>query len=122
VAAPIDQLSESATVELTGSNRPDRVVRVSLRVESDRLMSITSDSTVQITREVLGDKFVDITSGVNPQNIPPGGEIRFKGATELMKSIDVAQFQKQVKVIETLMEDIKQGHTLLVQLVTDDEM
>jgi phospholipid/cholesterol/gamma-HCH transport system substrate-binding protein len=111
-----------AAVQLTGSNQPDRVVRIALRVESDRLISITSDSTVQITSEVLGDKFVDITSGVSPQHLPPGGEIKFKGATELMKSIDVAQFQKQVKVIENLLDDIEQGRTPLGQFVAGDEM
>ena len=56
-----------AVVELSGSSKPDRVVRVSINVERARLTSITSDSTAQITSEVLGDKFVDITSGVSPQ-------------------------------------------------------
>ncbi|MCU1234300.1 MAG: Mammalian cell entry related domain protein [Candidatus Solibacter sp.] len=111
------------SVELSGSNDPKRVVRVVLKVDRDRLDSITVDSTAQASSDtVIGDKFVDITSGVNPQHLAAGAEITFKGSTELMKSIDLAQFQQQVKVIEKLLDDIEQGRTPLGQFIAGDDL
>src|SRR5437899_1473453 len=82
-------------VELSGSNDPKRVVRVSVKVDRDRLDAIAVDSTAQASTDTpIGDKFVDITSGVSPQHLQPGAEITFKGSPELMKSIDLATFQK----------------------------
>src|ERR1041385_7674531 len=52
------------TVELSGSAQPNRVVKVSLRLERAKLSSIPVDSYAQLSTETLiGDKYVDITSG-----------------------------------------------------------
>jgi phospholipid/cholesterol/gamma-HCH transport system substrate-binding protein len=110
-------------VELSGSNDPQRVVRVSMKVERDRLDSITADSTAQSSSDnPIGDKFVDVTSGVSPQHLPPGGEIKFKGSPELMKSIDLSQFQTQVRAIEKLLDDIEQGRSPLGKFVAEDQL
>jgi phospholipid/cholesterol/gamma-HCH transport system substrate-binding protein len=110
-------------VELSGSSDPQRVVRVSMKVDRDRLDSITTDSTAQPSSDtMIGDKFVDVTSGVNPQHLAPGGEIKYKGSTELMKSIDLSQFQQQVRVIEKLLDDIESKRTPLGQFIAGDEL
>src|SRR4051794_26821585 len=111
-------------VELSGSSQPNRVVRVAMKVDTDRLGSVTTDSTAQITSDnPIGDKFVDVSSGVGAQHLSPGGEIQFKSSsTDLMKSIDIAQFQKQVRVIEGLLDEIEQGRSPLGQFVTGDDM
>ena len=109
-------------VELSGSADPQRVVRVSMKVERDRLASITEDSTAQLTSDTpIGDKFVDITSGTSAQRLVPGAEIRYKGSPELMKSIDLTQFEKQVRSVEKLLDDIEQGRTPLGQFVAGDQ-
>jgi phospholipid/cholesterol/gamma-HCH transport system substrate-binding protein len=110
-------------VELSGSNDPLRVVRVSMKVERERLESITVDSTAQSSSDnPIGDKFVDITSGVNPEHLAPGAEIKYKGSPELVKSIDLSQFQQQVRAIEKLLDDIDAGRTPLGQFVAGDEL
>jgi phospholipid/cholesterol/gamma-HCH transport system substrate-binding protein len=110
-------------VELSGSSDPLRVVRVSLKVERERLDSITIDSTAQSSSDnPIGDKFVDITSGTSPQHLAPGSEIKFKGSPELMKSIDLSQFQQQVRAIEKLLDDIDAGRTPLGQFVAGDQL
>jgi len=110
-------------VELTDAKEPNRVVRVSVKVERDRLDTITADATAQVTSDTpIGDKFVDITSGVSPQHLLPGAEIPFKGSPELMKSIDLAQFQKQVRTIEKLLDEIEQGRSPLGQFIAGDEL
>jgi phospholipid/cholesterol/gamma-HCH transport system substrate-binding protein len=108
-------------VELSGSSDPLRVVRVSMQVESDRLASITTDSTAQLTSDTpIGDKYVDVTSGVSAQRLQSGGEIRYKGTPELMKSIDLAQFEKQVRSVEKLLDDIEQARSPLGQFIAGD--
>src|ERR1035437_7662701 len=47
-------------VELSGSNEPNRVIKVTMSVGRDRLRSITDDSTFETTSDtIVGDKFVD---------------------------------------------------------------
>src|SRR5579872_2275163 len=51
-------------VDLSGSNQPDRVVRLILKIERTHLPDIPVDSTAQISSEgVTGDKYVDVTQG-----------------------------------------------------------
>src|SRR5580658_5369277 len=46
-----------STVVLTGSNNPLRIVKVTMRVELDRLAAISTDSMTQISADTLvGDK------------------------------------------------------------------
>jgi phospholipid/cholesterol/gamma-HCH transport system substrate-binding protein len=112
-----------AAVELSGSMVPDRVVRVVIRVERDRLTSITKDSTAQATSDSpIGDKFVDITSGVSPEHLNGGDELHFKGSPELMKSIDLSQFEVKVREIEKLLDDIDAGRTPLGQFIAGDDL
>jgi ABC-type transporter Mla subunit MlaD len=49
---------------------------------------ISSDSLV-------GDKFVDVTSGKSPQSIPPEGELIYKDQPELLRSLDLTQFTQE---------------------------
>src|SRR5271157_6640767 len=69
------------SVSLSGSNQPNRIVKVTMTVERGRLASIPDDSTAQLASEtMIGDKFVDITSGTSTHYVLPGGEIGFKGS------------------------------------------
>jgi len=67
------------SVALSGSSEPNRVVKVTMTVERGRLASIPDDSTAQAASEtMIGDKFVDISSGTSSRFISPGGEIGFR--------------------------------------------
>src|SRR5271169_2588038 len=69
----------AASVGLSGSTVPDRVVRLTLSIRRNRLSTITSDATAELTADnLVGDKFVDITSGTSSTHIPAGGEIHYK--------------------------------------------
>jgi phospholipid/cholesterol/gamma-HCH transport system substrate-binding protein len=61
------------------------------------------------TDSLVGDKFVDITGGKNPQTIPPGGEMIYKYQPELLKSLDLTQFTRQLRVIDQMLADIESG-------------
>jgi hypothetical protein len=107
-----------ALVELTGSNNPDRVVRVTMTIERGRLPSLTEDSTAQASSDnLIGDKFIDVQSGTSEKHLAPFGEIRFKSAPELMKRVDLSQFQQPLRDLQTLLDDIEKGESPLGQFV-----
>lgn len=111
------------SVTLSGSSEPNRVVKVTMSVERDRLASIPDDSTAQVASETMvGDKFVNISSGTSTHYVSPGGEIGFKGSPELLKTLDLQQFQQRLKVVSALLDDIEQGRSDLGQFVTGEQM
>jgi phospholipid/cholesterol/gamma-HCH transport system substrate-binding protein len=111
------------SVALSGSAQPDRIVKVTMTVERDRLASIPDDSTAQLASEtMIGDKFVDITSGTSRHFIPPGGEVAFKGSPDLLKGLDLSQFERQLKIVSALLDDIEQGRSDLGQFVMGERM
>jgi phospholipid/cholesterol/gamma-HCH transport system substrate-binding protein len=104
-------------VELSSSNEPNRVVRVTMTIERDRLTSITSDSTGETASDTLvGDKFIDVTSGISDTHLLPGGELQYK-STGLMQRLDISEFQKQMHQIELVLDDIEQGTSPLGQFI-----
>ncbi len=108
-------------VELSGSNEPNRVVKVTMSIARDRLTSITDDSTAETTSDtIVGDKFVDVTSGTGAKHIMPDGEIQFKGSGDLMQRLDIAQFQQRLHVIEVLLDDIDQGKSPLGEFINGE--
>jgi phospholipid/cholesterol/gamma-HCH transport system substrate-binding protein len=111
------------SVTLSGSSQPDRIVRVTMTVERSRLASIPDDSTAQLASEtMIGDKFVDITSGTSRRFVSPGGEIAFKGSPELLKSLDLSQFEHQLKLVSALLDDIEHGRSDLGRFVMGEQM
>jgi phospholipid/cholesterol/gamma-HCH transport system substrate-binding protein len=110
-------------VELAGSAEPDRVVRVVMQVETARLVSITSDSTAETTSDtIVGDKFIDVTSGTSPTHLNPGDEIKYKGGADMMQRLDLAQFQQRLHVIELLLDDIEQGKGPLGEFIKGESL
>ena len=111
------------SVVLSGSTDPNRVVKVTMTVERERLPTITSDSTAQIASETaIGDKIVAISSGSAAGHIQPNGEIPLNRSAELLKTLDIEQFQKQVDAIGAVIGDIEQGKSRVGAFVIGDEM
>src|ERR1035438_2140695 len=102
-----------SAVELTGSNRPDRIVRVTLSVTRERLGNFTADAVAQLSADtlvgVVGAGFVDVTSGTAAQAIRDGGELIYKIQPELVKSLDLTQFTQELRVVDVTLTDLEQG-------------
>jgi phospholipid/cholesterol/gamma-HCH transport system substrate-binding protein len=110
-------------VDLTGSTDRNRIVRVTLEVQRERLPSIPADSSAQLSTDTLiGDKFVDISSGTSPQHIPPGGELPYKEQTELFKTLDLAQFESRLHEMDALLSDLEQGKGAIGQAIQGDQI
>lgn len=112
-----------AKVELSGQNDPGRIVRVTMTVERERLNSITADSFAEISSDsLIGDKYVDITSQKSTDHVPPNGEIRMKPVSNIMKSVDLQQFEAQLRSIDATLTDIEGGQSQVGQLVMGTQM
>ena len=108
-------------VALSGSNEPNRVIRVTLEIEENQLPDIPVDSFVQVsTDNVVGDKFVDITRGRSATNIRPNAEILFKAQPDLLKTLDLQQFEDQVRTVDATLDDIEQGRSEFGKFVLRD--
>jgi len=110
-----------SAVVFSGSNNPLRIVKVTLSVGRDKLDSISTDSTTQISADTLiGDKFVDIVSGKAPDHIAPFGELNFKDQPDMMRTIDLVDFERQLRIVDTTLADIESGANPLGQFILTD--
>jgi phospholipid/cholesterol/gamma-HCH transport system substrate-binding protein len=100
------------SVVLSGLRDPARVVRVVMTIRRDRLKSLPADSFAQISSEnIVGDKFVDITSGASDQPFSARNELAFKNSPELLKSLDLTQFTDQLRQIDATLARLQEGRT-----------
>ena len=111
-----------AKVALSGSMDPKRVVKITLTVERDSLATIPAGSYAELgTDDPVGNKFVDITSaGRGP--IPPNSELPYKEPTDLFKTLDFAQFEKNLREMEKILDDIETGRGRVGQFVLGTQM
>jgi len=110
-----------ASVELSGSRDPNRMIKVTMTIERDSLASISTDATAQVASETaVGDKYVAITAGVQPAHVQPNGEIPYKGSEELLKTEDLIQFQKRVAAIDDVFKDMESGKTPVGEFIQGD--
>lgn len=117
------EVGATARIELSGSTVPDRAVRLTLSIRRSRLATITSDSTAELTADnLVGDQFVDVTSGTSSTHVAPGGEIRYKGGPSLMKSLDLTQFEEQLRIVDAALRDMEAGHGQVGEFVQGDKV
>jgi phospholipid/cholesterol/gamma-HCH transport system substrate-binding protein len=73
-------------------NPQDPQVRVTLLVNEDSLDRIRRDSMVLIeTQGLLGDRFVSLTSGVDPTRVTPGSQLPSQEISDLQQVMQRAQ-------------------------------
>lgn len=109
-------------VALSGSNDPNRVVRITILVQRDSLAMIPTGSYAELgTDSPVGDKFVDITSaGRGP--ITPGSELPYKVPTDMFKTLDFAQFEANLRQMDAILTDIETGKSRVGQFVMGTEL
>jgi phospholipid/cholesterol/gamma-HCH transport system substrate-binding protein len=92
-----------------------------MTMERNKLDAISTDSKAQISTDTLvGDKYVDVTSGKEPGHILPGGVMNFRDQPDLMRTIDLADFERQLRIVDATLGDIEQGRNPLGQFVLTD--
>ncbi|HTX39024.1 MAG TPA: MlaD family protein [Bryobacteraceae bacterium] len=107
-----------ARVALSGETNPDRIVKVTITVGSHWLATIPADSYAQLSTDTLvGDMFVDVSSGASRNPIRPNGEILYKPKPDVLKRLDLQQFKQQLQSIDAQIADIAAGRGLVGQFV-----
>jgi phospholipid/cholesterol/gamma-HCH transport system substrate-binding protein len=107
-----------ARIQLTSSPQPDRVIRLTLAIDRDALTRISADSNAQLSAESLvGDMFVDISSGTSPRHLQPGSVIPYQAQPELLKTLDLQQFDAALRSVDATLTDIEQGKSRVGQFV-----
>lgn len=115
------QVGKVSSVALSGSNVPLRVVRVVIQVDRDRLPRIPSDSLAEINPDTLvGDMFVNVSSGKSSRPLPPNGELFFHPQENLVKTLDLSQFDQVLRGIDAVLTDIEQGQSRVGQFVVGE--
>jgi phospholipid/cholesterol/gamma-HCH transport system substrate-binding protein len=110
-------------VQFSGSADPARIIRVGMAIERRRLPSITSDSIAQISNDtVIGDKFVDISTGSAPGHVQPNGELRFRDKPDLMRSVDLSAFENELRLADATLTEIENGRTPLGEFVVGEQV
>ncbi len=105
------------------SGDPNRMVRVTVSLETGHLREIPIDSWAQFNAETMvGDRFVDVSSGSSPQRVPPNGEIVYRAQPELMNNLDLQQFDRQLRAMEAVLTDIEQGRGRVGQFMVGTAM
>jgi phospholipid/cholesterol/gamma-HCH transport system substrate-binding protein len=110
------------SIELSGSNNPSRIVRVSISVDQANLRGIPEDSHAQLSAYTLvGDQFVDITSGRSSIPIGPNGEIRYQVSPSLT-NLDLVEFEQELRSLDATLAQIQNGTSPLGQFVTGEQL
>lgn len=110
------------SISLSGYSDPNRIVKVLFTVELSRLPSITSDSSLQISSDTLvGDKFVDISTGKSPRSVRAGGEVPYQSQPAPLTTLDLTQFEKILRGIDSVLADVEEGRGPVGQFVAGEQ-
>lgn len=112
-----------AAVGFSGSNQPDRIVRLTLKVELEHLRDMPADSWAQISSATaVGNKYVDITQGKSAAYLQAGSEVQYRPQPQLLKTLDLQQFANQLRSADATLTDIEQGKSKVGQLIVGRQM
>ncbi|MEO8049249.1 MAG: MlaD family protein [Acidobacteriota bacterium] len=117
-----------ANVALSGSNEPNRIVRVTLEVDNSFFPAIPVDSQAAIAAEnLLGTKYINIKKGHSPSTIQPGAEIKSLDTREFDDVVQqgystLASLNGIFKKLDGIIDQLQAGNGTIGKLLSDDEL
>jgi phospholipid/cholesterol/gamma-HCH transport system substrate-binding protein len=109
-------------IALSGSRDPQRTVKVTITMERRILDAIPPNSWAQLSVESpVGDKYVDITS-VGFGERRPNTEIIYREQPDVFKSLDLEQFEQQLRELDSVLAEIESGRSRVGQFVLGTQM
>lgn len=116
------QVGKVTGIALSGLPDPARTVKVTIAVDRGTLPAIPPDSWAQLSvQSPVGDKFVDVT-GKGTGVRRPNTEIIYREQPDVFKSLDPAQFARQLREVDALLADIESGRSRVGQFVLGTQM
>lgn len=115
-------------IQLSGENKPNRIIKVTLEVKDSMLASIPNDSKVTVGAEnLLGAKLIAIKKGVATTPISKGGELPSGSTPELddiqqQASQTIAVLQNILTKAEGIVGQVEAGKGTIGKLLVDEEL
>jgi phospholipid/cholesterol/gamma-HCH transport system substrate-binding protein len=115
-------------LSLTNSRDPKRAVEFDMQVKSQFLSQIPVDSVAAISAaNLLGDKFINITKGLDARTVQPGAELKSlqgQDIPELMAQMrnTLESFQTIVNRVDSLLAGVESGKGNLGKFLKDEEL
>ena len=114
------QIGRISDVKLSGLSDQKKVVWVEMKVKSRYLPAIPVDSTLSITADnLLGDKYLNISSGHRAETVKPGAELRsVLPIGDQFNSADlVAALKEMLGRVDASLKEVEDGTTPLGEFV-----
>lgn len=115
-------------VGLSGENKPNRVIKLDLVIDADKVGQIPEDSMVLVGAEnLLGTKYINIKMGDSKAAVKPGGELRSLDTREFQDLVNAAypsllSLQKIVERVDNIVSTVETGKGSIGKLLVDDEL
>ncbi len=116
------------TVELSGENRPLRIIKVAMQIDAEMLKQVPVDSIASLAAEnVLGTKFINIRKGQAKATVQPGGEIQALDTRDFDEIVQqsfnlLTQLQGIIKRVDAIVGLIESGRGSIGKLLVDEEL
>jgi len=115
-------------VGFSGSSEPNRVVKITMDVETKYLPSIPVDSQAElVAANLLGSKYINIKKGKSAQSIQPDGEIASSVSAELedvfrQSSETLGALQVVVTKLSNIIDQVEVGKGTIGKLFVDPSL
>jgi phospholipid/cholesterol/gamma-HCH transport system substrate-binding protein len=117
-----------AAVTLSGSNEPNRIVRITMQVNNEFLPLIPVDSMAGIAAEnLLGTKYINIKKGRSTETVKAGSEIKALDTPEIQDIVQqgstaLAALQQILKRLDGIISSVEVGQGTIGKLLSDEEL
>jgi phospholipid/cholesterol/gamma-HCH transport system substrate-binding protein len=115
-------------VDLSGSNKPGRIIKVKMQIEDQYLQAIPVDSLAVITAgNLLGAKYINIKKGHSQQTVAKGGEIPSQNLTTIDDFVQqgntaLTALQGIVTKAGAIVDDVQNGKGTIGKLLEDQTL
>jgi len=132
VGAPVNldgiQIGKVKSIKLSGIKDPKRRVRIEMEVPEHTLSSIPVDSVTAISAaNILGTKYIDITSGQSNTTVQPGAELPSLNTAEFENVVQqgysvLTSLQATVERVDKIIGMIESGKGSIGKLLVDETL
>jgi phospholipid/cholesterol/gamma-HCH transport system substrate-binding protein len=114
------------TVRLSGSNDPDKVIKVDMEIDKNYMPAIPVDSKAKIASgNLLGTKYINITKGQSPQTVQDGAELGSASTAALEDVFQqgdsaLAALESILKKMDGIIDSVQVGKGTIGKLLVDE--
>ncbi|HUJ22407.1 MAG TPA: MlaD family protein [Bryobacteraceae bacterium] len=121
-------VGDVATLKLSGSKDPRRIVELDMEIKYDFLTEIPKDSMAGIAAaNLLGNKFININRGTQANHVAPGDELQSAPVQDIPELLAQSsklldEFQGLLKRVDALLSYVESGQGNIGLLLKDKEL